>query len=110
MKLLMPVAICTLLLVGCGPGNYDECVLSEIKGTSGARAHYAAAESACRNRFPYIGGKNAKAKVNFNVNIPGIPIGRYEAKVSNEFLRLSKAFFTLSLTVLLRLCTVLFIG
>ena len=49
MKRLFPLTV--LILPGCGPGTYDECVLEHVKGVSGRHAVGVIINS-CRNIFP----------------------------------------------------------
>ena len=92
MKLLIPVAICALLLVGCGPDNYDECVLAEVKDTNGSNQIVRLAEGVCRTRFPYIEGKDADTTWEVDIRDlkeKDIQGGTYTFSANDEFNDLS---------------------
>lgn len=52
-NVLFPVSIfiMTVFLIGCGPKNYDECILENAKGISDKDVMFQI-EMACMNKFP----------------------------------------------------------
>lgn len=86
------ILLACLIASGCGPSNYDDCILENMKGVSDKIAAVSV-KNACRNKFKNNNAENYKYKnreltypeiLKISISKPEYFVGSYIAKVHNE--------------------------
>lgn len=85
-KLMLPFA---LLVSGCGPSNYDDCILENMKGVSDRVAAFSI-RNACKNKFTDERKHPASQELTYleilkvNTSKPEYGVGGYLFNIHNE--------------------------